>query len=264
MIKNIKSEILTIVKLIESKYDVKVIFAIENGSRAWRMESDDSDYDVRFIYALKVNDYISIKPQKDVITECRDENGKPCSQEGALIDMTGFEITKFLKLLNKSNPTTIEWLTTDIVYYGKQPKKLQEFANKYFNPKTLYEHYRSMSNNNYVKYLKSKNLVTYKKYLYSLRGLVNALWVKEKNSIPPIIFIDAVNGLKNYLPEIIVKEIHKMIKLKSSGKEKDIITNIKHVDKFIESFLKSEFNPKIEHVNNIDVLEKELHRIVLK
>lgn len=37
-------------KEIENKYDVKVLWAIESGSRAWGFASPDSDFDVRFIY----------------------------------------------------------------------------------------------------------------------------------------------------------------------------------------------------------------------
>ena len=35
---------------IESRENVKIIAAIESGSRAWGFASPDSDYDVRFIY----------------------------------------------------------------------------------------------------------------------------------------------------------------------------------------------------------------------
>lgn len=34
---------------IEEKENVKIIMAVESGSRAWGFESPDSDYDVRFI-----------------------------------------------------------------------------------------------------------------------------------------------------------------------------------------------------------------------
>ena len=35
---------------IENEHNVKILYAVESGSRAWGFESTDSDYDVRFIY----------------------------------------------------------------------------------------------------------------------------------------------------------------------------------------------------------------------
>jgi predicted nucleotidyltransferase len=45
-----KSRIVKELNEIEKNYDVKVIYACESGSRAWGFASEDSDYDVRFIY----------------------------------------------------------------------------------------------------------------------------------------------------------------------------------------------------------------------
>ena len=35
---------------IEKQQNVKILLAVESGSRAWGFASPDSDYDVRFIY----------------------------------------------------------------------------------------------------------------------------------------------------------------------------------------------------------------------
>lgn len=43
---------------IEKKHDVRVLLAVESGSRAWGFASPDSDYDVRFIYIHRPERYL--------------------------------------------------------------------------------------------------------------------------------------------------------------------------------------------------------------
>src|SRR3989338_5501886 len=203
---------------LEKEKRIKILFAIENGSRAWRMDSKDSDYDVRFVFARPVGDYIRLKPLKDVIEARYDKNGNPCEND-AVIDMSGFDVVKFAQMLVSSNPTAIEWLMSDMVYYGNQNK--------------------SMCKNNYLKYLKSGDTVTHKKYLYAYRGSINAKWVVHKRTVPPIIFSDALKAMKNKIPESILKKVENIIELKAHGKEKDIIQNIVEMDNYIEDFLKN-------------------------
>lgn len=54
-------------KKIEEAEDVKIIMAIESGSRAWGFASPDSDYDVRFIYVRNTADYLRLDSIRDVI-----------------------------------------------------------------------------------------------------------------------------------------------------------------------------------------------------
>ena len=49
-----KHNILKCLHDIEQQYDVKVLYAVESGSRAWGFHSEESDWDVRFIYAKSI------------------------------------------------------------------------------------------------------------------------------------------------------------------------------------------------------------------
>jgi hypothetical protein len=40
-------------RCIEQEHEVKILLAVESGSRAWGFESSNSDWDVRFIYSHK-------------------------------------------------------------------------------------------------------------------------------------------------------------------------------------------------------------------
>ncbi|HLD02503.1 MAG TPA: nucleotidyltransferase domain-containing protein [Candidatus Nanoarchaeia archaeon] len=253
-----------ICKKLEKEHKIKILFCVENGSRAWNMSSKDSDYDVRFVFVRSLPEYLQIHLSRDVIEAYFDANGKKSSQENALIDVVGFDIFKYVKMLSSSNPQTTEWLTSTIVYYGKQNKLFKSYAMNNFSRIALYHHYKSMCRQNYLKYLKSGELVTYKKYLYAFRGLVNAKWIAHKNALPPTDFPETLRKVKNLIPLSVIKKLEDIIALKSEGKEKEIIQNIVSMDSYIESFLKDDTEaPKEKSHSTLNALNKELRKIVL-
>ena len=52
---------------IENRENVRILLAVESGSRAWGFASPDSDYDVRFIYVRPKEDYLRLEITKAVI-----------------------------------------------------------------------------------------------------------------------------------------------------------------------------------------------------
>ncbi len=102
MIEEIKKEL----SRLEISREMKILLAVESGSRAWGFASTDSDWDVRYIYIHKLDWYLKIDELKD-------------SQEEILpndLDLSGWELKKALKLFRKSNPPMLEWLRSPIVY----------------------------------------------------------------------------------------------------------------------------------------------------
>lgn len=93
-------------KEIERRYDVKVLYACESGSRGWGFASPDSDYDVRFLYVHPLEWYLRVESPRDVIE-------LPIDDE---LDVSGWEWRKALGLLKGANPTLIEWLDSPVVY----------------------------------------------------------------------------------------------------------------------------------------------------
>jgi hypothetical protein len=259
-----KERIKSICQDLEKEHHIKILFAVENGSRAWRMASKNSDYDVRFVFVRPLEEYIQLKEPADVINIAFDEDGNKCGAEGSLIDVSGFDIFKFTALLSNSNPTTIEWLVTDIVYYGRQNAVLKRFATENFNPYALYCHYRSLAKNNYNKYIEKGKNVTHKRYLQVFRGIVNAKWVVHKKTIPPISLLVALGAVGAVMPAPVVNRLKVIIDLKSKSKEKDKIGRIKEMDAFIETFLGDDREKPAERLEvDLSLLDNELRRIVL-
>ncbi len=263
-----KNKIQKILQKIEKDKNVKIIFAIENGSRSWGMASKDSDFDVRFVFKRKINDYIVLNPKQNVINFAFDKDLKSCEAQGSLIDMSGFDIFKYLKLLLASNPTTIEWLNSSIVYYGDNNLPLREYMKENFNQERLFKHYFSLFKNNYREFIQQAKAITYKKYLYSMRGLLNAKYVYEYDKIPPLDLKQTVHELKNIIPLEIYKKIQEVIEIKSQGLERDVILRIPEFDAYFNIELQKEFSnfnprkPNVEVFN--EYLQKEIKRQYLK
>lgn len=93
MKKEIRQRILTELASIEKRYDVKIFYACESGSRAWGFASQDSDYDVRFLYMHPADWYLTIQNKRDVIE-------LPITDE---LDISGWNIRINLQLLMKLN-----------------------------------------------------------------------------------------------------------------------------------------------------------------
>ena len=62
-----REKILEKLREIEKREKVKIIHAIESGSRAWGFASPDSDYDVRFIYVRDKEFYLKLEQTRDFI-----------------------------------------------------------------------------------------------------------------------------------------------------------------------------------------------------
>lgn len=262
-----KNKIYDILKKIEKEEKIKILFAVESGSRAWGMESINSDYDIRFVFYRNKNEYLKIDLPEEVITKNFDKDFKPSKTEGCFIDIMGFDLFKFLRMLLKSNPTCIEWINSDVIYLGKPNKIFYDFTINNFNPTAMFYHYKSMCNQNYKKYIDSGNEVTYKKYLYAMRGLVNAKYIIINNKLPNIKFPELLKQIrgKSVIEDKIIDELLNIIKLKKELREKEIVQNYKHMDEYIERFLKEDLRVYHERkIINKNLLNKEILRILTK
>lgn len=259
-----KQKIQNLLKQIEKDNDIKIIFAIENGSRSWGMASKDSDYDVRFIFQRRINDYIKLNPEKDVINVAFDKDLNPCDAQGSLIDMSGFDIYKYLKLLLSSNPTTIEWLNSPIVYYGDNNLPLREYMKENFNQERLFRHYFSLFKNNYLEFIQQGKYITYKKYLYSMRGILNAKYVYEFDKIPPLDLRQTVKELETIIPAEVYSKIQEVIKIKSQGLEREVILRIPEFDVFFDKELKKEYHNFNSRKPDVEEFNKYLQEKILQ
>ena len=174
-----KTIILDKLKETAERENVTVLYACESGSRAWGFASTDSDYDVRFIYARNASDYLGISDRRDVIE-------LPVNE---VLDIGGWDLRKALQLFLKSNAPLYEWLQSPIWYEGNPAfaEELRALMPKYFSCRAGCHHYLSMAHNTFENELQEQE-VRLKKYFYALRPALAALWIVEKQEVPPMEF----------------------------------------------------------------------------
>ncbi|USR65484.1 nucleotidyltransferase domain-containing protein [Providencia stuartii] len=203
-----KERICRTLEEIEESHHVKVLFACESGSRGWGFASRDSDYDVRFIYVHKLDWYLTLDPKRDAIE-------KPIDDE---LDVSGWELSKALKLMRNSNPALIEWLHSPIVYFKDNDffAELEQLAAKFYSPLKSRYHYLSISKRNLHTDFKGKE-VKLKKYFYLLRAVLALRWIEMHKSMPPMAFSELVAA--TVTDKSVLAEIEALLVIKSNVDE---------------------------------------------
>lgn len=207
---------------IEEKEHVKILLAVESGSRAWGFASPDSDYDVRFLYVRTREDYLRLDSVRDVIEQ-------PIND---LLDINGWDLQKALRLMYKSNPTLFEWLKSPIIYMETEfADEMRNVMGDYFSMKHSLYHYISMAEGNYKKYLRTE-MVKAKKYFYVLRPLLAGQWILETGATPPMLFSELMEA---ELPDELRAEVENLLEIKVHAPEIKKIPRIDKLNEYLES-----------------------------
>ena len=211
---------------IEEAENIKILLAVESGSRAWGFASPDSDYDVRFIYIRRLEDYLRLNTIRDVIELPIDD----------ALDINGWDLQKTLRLLHKSNPTLFEWFSSPIVYQETEfADKFRDLMMHYFSSKKTMYHYVSMAEGNYREYLKG-DFVRAKKYFYVLRPVLACRWILEWGTPPPMLFSEL---LKAELPVELIDIVNQLLELKMSSPEVKLVKRISEINAYLEESIPS-------------------------
>lgn len=211
-------------KEIEARENVRILHAVESGSRSWGFASPDSDYDVRFIYVRPREFYLKLERTRDVLEY-------PIND---LLDINGWDLQKALRLLHRSNPSLFEWFKSPIIY--QQTAFSNEFTammEKYFLKKSGLYHYLNMANGNYREYLRGEQ-VKAKKYFYVLRPILACNWILRTNTPPPMLFSELVDA---ELPRELMVPVRDLLRIKMEVPELKLIPRVNVINSYIESEL---------------------------
>lgn len=219
-----KKEILEILAGIERKENIRILYAVESGSRAWGFASRDSDYDVRYIYVRPVEDYLRVDSMRDTIEGPLDE----------VMDFSGWDLKKMLELLHRSNPSLMEWTVSPIVYRtSPEWETIAVRIPELFDPRTTMQHYCSKAKQDWKKFRETET-VKVKKYLYMLQCVLSCHWLEGKGTVPPVLFAELCREM---LPEELEKTVQELTETKIHGGEIPEIPHIRALDDFLQEEL---------------------------
>lgn len=217
-----RETILQTLKDIEQANNIKIIYAVESGSRAWGFASTDSDYDVRYIYIRRPEDYLRVDTIRDTIEGPLDE----------ILDFSGWDLRKMLELLRRSNPSLMEWYQSPIVYLTTDLwEPLAQRIPEFFQVKSNMHHYLSMLYSNWNRnLLPAQDAVKVKKYLYVLRPLLCCRWLERYGTVPPVPFDQLREAV---LPPELAGVMADLLEKKKHAPETELIPRIPELDAFI-------------------------------
>ena len=235
---------------IESRENVRILLAVESGSRAWGFASPDSDYDVRFIYVRPREDYLRLEKTRDVIE---------LPIEGEL-DINGWDLNKTLRLLRASNPTLFEWFSSPIVY--RETAFADEFRSvmkKYYSSRRGLNHYLSMASDNYREYLKG-DTVKAKKYFYVLRPVLACRWILDKGTPPPMLFSELVDA---ELDPAVAPDVDRLLDLKMNAPEIKTIPKNESINRYLDRCIEEARSRIVQLPEDANHGWEELNRLFL-
>lgn len=253
----VREEVQERLRRAENEHEVKVLLAVESGSRAWGFASPNSDYDARFIYVNKPEWYLSVglEEQRDVIEY-------PIIDD---MDINGWDLRKALRLFWKSNPGFVEWVQSTIIYEhsGSFHERAKALLPQVYSVESGIYHYRSMAKTNFRGYLQAPE-VPLKKYFYVLRPLLSVRWLERFDKPAPIEF-DTLRQVIDGEPEL-HRAIDDLLAIKRASPEMGLSPQIMPIQKFVERELHrlEAIKPTRSERKEVEPLLSELFRSVLK
>lgn len=195
---------------VASDDGLRLLMAVESGSRAWGFPSPDSDYDVRFLYIRPRREYLALKPVRDVVE-------RPIVDE---IDLNGWDIRKALGLMLKHNAVLSEWIESPIRYIADDPvvEKLADLASRHFNPRGYALHYASLGKGTVERWLGPDGEIPVKRYFYALRPALSVRALRlDPSRRPPMTMVPLMQAAD--LDRVLVDQVDELIARKAQTNE---------------------------------------------
>ena len=185
------------------QYSCRLLFAGESGSRAWGLQSPDSDYDVRCIYAHPAHWYLSIEDHRETFETVFPDD----------IDISGYELRKALRLFSTCNIAINEQIQNSVSYGGDTSfvERLCALIPTYFNKKRALFHYANIAAQT-MPQIQGLTIGLHRVF-YIIRPLMACEWIESHAAMPPTEFQKLLHA--DLLPLPLLNEVTEIMQRKA-------------------------------------------------
>lgn len=185
MIEDLQNRLLS----LEKEREVRILYASVGGSRAYGLENEDSDWDCHFVYCHPKSSYLNLRQPGEFI-DCGD-------------DLNGWEVRKFLGMVQKSAYSPFELLLSPLVVVDKgYGSEFLALANSFMNPPSLVRSYCGYVNRELKKYEKLDDIPKKVKSILSMvRLYASGDYLALTGKIAPLSFDALVQSSPDFFPE---------------------------------------------------------------
>lgn len=232
-----------------------LLFTAISGAHLYGFASQDSDYDLRGVHCLPLQQVVGLNLIQDTIEVSK-------VTEGLELDLVTHDVNKFFRLLLKRNGYVLEQLYSPlIVSTSCEHEELREIANSCITRHHAH-HYLGFAKTQW-RLLTKENPPRVKPLLYLYRVLLTGIYLMQTGKIEA--------NLNNLNRKFNLSYVPDLIELKVSGTEKERVLNIDlefHQRKYLslkEKLLLASQNSHLPDVATAkDALNDLLIRIRLK
>lgn len=215
---------------LEVDRNIRILYAVEHGSRRWGLNGPKSDNDIGFIYVNPLDWYLKIGDHRDKSLDSERDNIK--IEIAGVGDFQGWDLKKTLNALHKGDPMLSEWLHAPEAYV-EDPRSvipLKTLFYQFWSPLKYYHRNVSTAKKNFEQYVRCDHHpdtaegYVVKKWLHTLRPLLNALWMERTDGFPPADFTVLLHHL--HLPYGLTNHIQLLVDAKQRGESDDVLTQL--------------------------------------
>lgn len=232
---------------IEHEYGVRIIGAWNNGSQAWGLASERSDWDFSFLYTQPLTNYATNAYYVESIDGCGEDLNTVSTRTNIppeQIEFIGWDAKRFLHLCGENNPSALESLNTPEAYRTHPIiEQLRSYMNQHYNPIELWNHYQGLAKGNYRRWLIEGRERTIKKNLTIIRGCLHGEYIRQTHDFPEMDFPSFLETCpESILDDWDTERIQTLVKEKQDGNGNREIGN--PFSEQIEEFIETEINPR--------------------